>query len=101
MNGEYRTRKRQLQEEKELDQRTEEIRKMIEIDLENEDEEQESEENVANRNMNFNWNVTRFSAEEVYIQCYFEEPIYVSSNAEPDTIVIRFIDTSLLFDFAG
>ena len=53
------------------------------------------------RNLDFYWNVTSFTRDEVDIQCHFDESIYVSSSSEPDTIQVRFVETSLFFDFAG
>ena len=58
-------------------------------------------ENETPRNLGFYWNATHFDRSSMTIQCFFEESVYISSQREFDSMQIKFIDTSLFFDFAG
>ena len=75
------------------------MREIVEIRINTDDE--DSEASINDRNLDFYWNITSFSKDEIVIQCHFVESIYVSSTSTPDTISIRFVETSLFFDFAG
>ena len=75
------------------------MKEIVEIQINNENE--DSDSSINDRNLDFYWNVTSFSKDDIVIQCHFDEPIYVSSTSVPDTISIRFVETSFFFDFAG
>ena len=58
-------------------------------------------ENETSRNLGFLWSATHFDETSMTIRCFFEESVYVSSQRELDSMQIKFVDTSLFFDFAG
>ena len=51
---------------------------------------QETEENKAL--MSFSWECLKYSGNEMVFQLYFDESRYVSSDIDPDMLVIRFND---------
>ena len=51
---------------------------------------QETEENKAL--MTFSWECLKYSGNEMVFQLYFDESRYVSSDLDPDVLVIRFND---------
>ena len=41
------------------------------------------------------WNVTSLGPSEIQLKLYFKDPLYISFEQEPDTLVINFDDENL------
>ena len=53
------------------------------------------------RDTSFNWTVIGYSDKELDLLIEFNEAIYVSSNAEPDVLCLKFIASSFFYDQNG
>jgi len=51
--------------------------------------------------LGFWWNVTEYNSTYMKIQLYFDSANYVSSQDEPETLVITFVNRELFFDSGG
>ena len=51
--------------------------------------------------LNFTWNVTEFTGRFMKIQLYFENAKYVSSQDDPETLVVNFLHRQFFFDVRG
>ena len=47
------------------------------------------------------WEIVNISSGKIEIQLYFEKPLYISFEKEPDLLVIKFVDENLFITENG
>ena len=47
------------------------------------------------------WSVVKFDANQLDIQLFFDEPLYISFESEADTVVVNFSDEELFISEDG